>query len=153
MTGGLTAVVGAAFAAAVCLFVDVADAKAAPLMTVLIKPGPASASANTGDVDVVMTIPAFQAAAGRTLFSLSTNMPGAAYAQTVDHVTASDALGAVPLTARARDRAVNAETKGDLGWTSSRAVSGVLTVRYHLPLENIPMLSGGPPPPGRPGWS
>jgi hypothetical protein len=110
-------------------------AQAAPLMTVLIKPGVISAAANTGGVDVVETIPDLQAPAGQTLFSLVTQTPGYAYPQKIGVVTATDAQGDVPLSAQ-----------GGHGqsWTSSRAVSGALTIRYHLPLENIPMLSGGP---------
>ena len=124
------AALGLAFAFGLAL-----QAQATPLMTVLIKPGHIDAAANTGGVDVVETIPDLQVAAGQVLFSLDTQTPGYAYPQKIGVVTATDAQGDMPLSAQSG--------RGET-WTSSRAVSGVLTVRYHLPLENIPMLSGGP---------
>src|SRR5207253_4381554 len=103
---------------------------------ILIKPRAMNESVGKGNVDVSMTIPAVDVAAGAPLFSLSTMVPGASKPQAVEDLTVSDAQGSVPLESR---------NQGVRQWSSTRPVKGELAVRYRLPIENSPMTQGGPP--------
>lgn len=109
-------------------------AVAAPLMTVTIKPGPNSEAENKGTISVTMTLTEVDAPAG-PLLTLGTATPGAGRPQPVVDVSATDASGAVPLTSGGRPGQ----------WSVGRAVKGDLTVKYRLPLENVPPVAGGPP--------
>jgi predicted metalloprotease with PDZ domain len=114
-----------------------AQAAPAPLMTILIAPHAMSDKAGPGDVDVTLQIPDFSASAGKPVLKLGTMVPGMARPQPVTGMTLRDAAGAVPLT-------VSLKGGGD-EWLAGRAVKGDVTVRYRLPIENITLLSGGPP--------
>ena len=108
--------------------------KTAPLMSVLVT-AHAMTETGPGDVDVAMTLPQTDVAAGAPLLKLALRTPGMAYAQPVTQVELRDDEGPVPL-------AGPAET-GD--WRSTRRVRGVLVAHYRLPIENVPILSGAPP--------
>jgi hypothetical protein len=62
--GHMKTFIGVAFGAALSLCATSAFAQAAPLMTVLIKPGKIDETASKGDIDVTMTIPDVSAPAG-----------------------------------------------------------------------------------------
>ena len=127
----------AASYAVLALAISTANAAPAPLMKVLIKSGPISESAGTGDVAVTLSIPGVHVPAGATLLYLDTRVPGMARPQPVSELTVNDALGAASMVLHTKE--------GNCEWTTTRAVEGDLTVRYHLPLENIALLRGGPP--------
>jgi hypothetical protein len=113
------------------------DAAPAPLMTVLIKPGRMSQTAGTGDVEVLLTLPEVHVPAGAALLRLGTMVPGMSKPQPVSELVVSDTQGAAPVVLHLEE--------GNCEWTTTRALEGELKVRYHLPLENIPLVRGGPP--------
>jgi predicted metalloprotease with PDZ domain len=116
--------------------VTASRAQEAPLMTVLIKPGAMSETAGKGDLDVMMTIPGMDVAAGASLLSMGMFVPGLARPQTLSTIEVRDASGSVPLSME----------RGAPGrWTSTRAVKGDVVVSYRLIAENIPAIAGGPP--------
>lgn len=123
---------GAALAA--CLFAASAQAAPAPLMTVLIKPGVLSETAG-GKVDVTITVPAMDVAAGAPLFALPTMAPNMPSQQPRIDVAMTDAEGLVPLGPTA--------ASGSQPWTSTRRVHGDVVVRYRLPIDNA--RGSGPP--------
>ena len=123
---------GAALAA--CLFAASAQAAPAPLMTVLIKPGVLSETAG-GNVDVTITVPAMDVAAGAPLFALPTMAPSMPSQQPRVDLTMTDAEGPVPLGPTA--------AAGSQPWTSTRRVHGDVVVRYRLPIDNA--RGSGPP--------
>jgi predicted metalloprotease with PDZ domain len=106
----------------------------APLMRATIAPGKISEAENKGEVRVTVTAQAVDIAAGDTVMNLATAIPGAGRPQPVVDLVATDSVGPVPLVA-----------SNGKGWTSTRAVKGDLTIRYRLPLENVPPVAGGPP--------
>lgn len=101
-------------------------ADTAPVMKVLISPGPMDQSINHGELKVKVTVPGFDAAPGTPLF----NLP--AYPELV----VTDSKGRVPVTA---------DTDDSGHWKASRAVSGELVIRYRVPVENTPTNGGIPP--------
>ena len=104
-------------------------------MTVLIKPGVMSAAAGKGDLDVTMTIPDMDVAAGAPVLSMGMFVPGLARPQTLASLDVRDASGPIPVsTDRASGR-----------WVATRAVKGDVVVSYRMVAENIPMIAGGPP--------
>lgn len=119
------------------LFAGTLNAAPAPLMTVLIKPGRMSQTAGTGDIEVLLTIPAVHVPAGAALLRLGTMVPGMSKPQPVSDMAVSDAHGAAPMVLHQKE--------GNCEWTTTRALEGDLKVHYHLPLENIPLIRGGPP--------
>lgn len=123
----------AAFAASLVLPAMSAAAEA-PLMTVLIKPGAMSETAG-GSVEVTVTVPAMDVAAGQPLFALPTMAPNMPSPQSRADLTITDVQGAVPL--------VGYSPVGSEAWTSSRRVQGDVTVRYRLPIDNA--RGSGPP--------
>jgi predicted metalloprotease with PDZ domain len=125
------------YAVLAALFAGTVNAAPAPLMKVLIKPGPMSQTAGTGDVEVILTIPEVHIPAGAALLRLGTMVPGMAKPQPVSEMAVSDALGAASMVLHTKE--------GNCEWTTTRALEGDLKVRYHLPLENITLLRGGPP--------
>ncbi|PZQ59444.1 MAG: hypothetical protein DI570_16060 [Phenylobacterium zucineum] len=116
------------------LVAPAAHAAQAPLMTVLIKPGAMSETAG-GNVDVTITVPAMDVAAGQPLFALPTMAPNMPSPQPRTGVTVTDAQGDVPL--------VGAEGAGSAPWTSTRRVQGDVVVKYRLPIDNA--RGSGPP--------
>ena len=116
--------------------VATAQAQEAPLMTVLIKPGAMSEAVGKGDLDVTMTIPGMDVAAGAPFLSMGMFVPGLARPQTLSTIDVRDATGPVSLSTE----------RGAPGrWTSTRAVKGDVVVSYRLVAENIPAIAGGPP--------
>ena len=109
----------------------------APLMTLLVKPGPMSEQAGKGDVDISMTIPAVDSPAGKPLFSMGLYTPGLAHPHSMSDIKVVDAAGVVPMTM--------ASGEGPRRWTPSRAVKGEVKVTYTMTAENVPALVGGPP--------
>ncbi len=116
-----------------------ASAQDAPLLTVLIKPGVMSEAVGTGNLDVLMTIPAMHVAAGAPLLSMGMFVPGLARAQTLSMLSVHDANGAVPITGSGDRNTPPGK------WVATRAVQGDVTVSYRLLAENIPAIAGGPP--------
>jgi hypothetical protein len=112
-------------------------AEPAPRMRVLIKPGPMSEAVGKGDVSIYISIPQVDVPAGAPLLSLSTMVPGSSKPQTVESLTVNDGLGSVPLESR--------NLGGSLRWSSTRAVKGELVIKYREPVENSPIIQGGPP--------
>lgn len=125
------------YAVLAALFAGTVNGAPAPLMTVLIKPGAMSQTAGTGDVEVILTVAEVRVPAGATLLRLGTMVPGMATPQPVSEMAVSDALGPAPVVLHTKE--------GNCEWTVTRALEGDLKVRYHLPLQNIPLLRGGPP--------
>jgi hypothetical protein len=112
-------------------------AEPAPRMRVLITPGPMSEAVGKGDVSIYISIPQVDVPAGAPLLSLSTMVPGSSKPQTVESLTVNDGLGSVPLESR--------NLGGSLRWSSTRAVKGELVIKYREPVENSPIIQGGPP--------
>jgi predicted metalloprotease with PDZ domain len=123
--------------AVLALSANTVNAAPAPLMKVLLEPVPMSQAARTVDVDVIITIPEVHVPAGAVLLRLDTIVPGMAEPQPVSDLAVSDAFGAASVVLHTKE--------GTCEWTTTRALEGDLEVRYHLPIENIPMVRGGPP--------
>jgi len=122
----------------------VADAPdAAPLATVTITPSALGTPEGTGDVAVALSVPGVSAPAGTRLVSIGTIVPGMSRPLVIRDMALADDAGAVPVTAGhgGKGQSDNAED----GWAIGRAVSGTLRVSYHVAVENVPMLRGGPP--------
>jgi hypothetical protein len=117
----------------------VAQAQApGPVMKAVIKPGVLTeADGGKGDVNVTLSVPGMDIAAGEPIASLWTMVPSAAKPQAVSDVKVTDASGAVPVTGRMDG--------GGMKWRSTRAVKGDVTISYRLSLDNTPPLAGGPP--------
>ena len=128
----------AAFTLIASLGATTSHAQTAPLMTVLIKPGVMSEAVGKGDLDVTMTIPSVDVAAGAPFLSMGMFVPGLARAQVLASLDVRDASGPVPLTSP-NDRG------GPGRWVPTRAVKGDVVVTYRLIAENIPAIAGGPP--------
>ena len=111
-----------------------AAAAPAPLMTVLIKPGVMSETAG-GVVEITITVPGMDVAAGAPLFALPNMAPNMPSPQPVEGMAVTDAQGPVTLTATNRD--------GGQSWTAARRVQGEVVVRYRLPIDNA--RGSGPP--------
>jgi predicted metalloprotease with PDZ domain len=125
-----------ALAAIALLGPSMSQAQSAPLMSVLIKPGVMSEAVGKGDLDVTMTIPGMDVAAGAPFLSMGMFVPGLARAQVLQSIEVRDASGPVPVQ----------PGNGAPGrWVSTRAVKGDVVVKYRLLAENIPAIAGGPP--------
>jgi len=110
----------------------------APLMAVRITPGVMSEAAGRGDLDVTVTVPGMDVAAGAPFLSMGMFVPGLARPQELASIEVRDAAGPVPLS--------GGSAPGELGrWVATRAVKGDVEVRYRLIAENIPAIAGGPP--------
>jgi predicted metalloprotease with PDZ domain len=115
----------------------------APLATVTITPSALGSPSGTGDVGVELVVPGVTAASGARLVTIGTMVPGMAHPLKIEGMTLSDGAGLVPLTRGAGGQGPS-DNAND-GWTIGRAVSGTLHVRYHVAVENVPMVRGGPP--------
>jgi predicted metalloprotease with PDZ domain len=111
-------------------------ASPAPLMHVTIRPAHLGETAGKGDVDMTLAIPDAALAAGAKLH-IGTIVPGMARALVVDGMSVADEAGPLPVVAD--------DKNGAIDWTLSRATRGTVTIRYHVAVENVPMLRGGPP--------
>jgi hypothetical protein len=114
-----------------------------PLARLTITPSQLGQPEGTGDVSVAMVVPEVHAAAGTRLITIGTWVPGMSKPLEVIGMSASDDLGAVPLS-RVGGGAGPSDNSND-GWTSVRTVSGTLRIAYHLAIVNVPMVRGGPP--------
>jgi len=114
-------------------------AQSAPLLSVVVKPGPADESRFIGYLDIAMTVPAVSAAAGRPVFSMiHVFANGETAAKTLQLQEARDAQGTLTLTPH--------DTNGLRNWSADRAVAGDVTVRYRVPIDNTPPAFGSGPP-------
>lgn len=122
-------------------------APAAKPLVLTLQPGPLKQTddidAGSGVVDVTMTIPEVQAAAGAPLFKLPRVVANVeTVAVTLKELKARDGFGDVPLTA--------SDVKGPNGpvrhWASTRDVQGDLVVHYQAPIDNKPPARGSAPP-------
>lgn len=129
--------------AAAALVAPAAWAQDPAPLTVLLKPGPADQPDGVGHLDVTVTIPAVDAAAGAPLLTLPIVIANTAtVADTLTGLTAIDAAGPVPLTIK-DDPVALAYSRH---WTANRAVKGELVVRYRAPIDNTPPKRGSGPP-------
>jgi predicted metalloprotease with PDZ domain len=126
--------VGAALAAT--LIAGSTAAAPAPLMKVLIKPSAMNDVVGKGVVDVTLSVPDMDVAAGAPLLSLAVRVPGMAKPLTVEDLSVTDATGLAPVTSPSGE---------ERSWTSARAIKGDIVVRYRLPIENTTPTQGGPP--------
>lgn len=129
--------------AVAALVAPAAWAQPAPQLTVLLKPGPADQPDGVGYLDVTVTIPAMDVAAGAPLLNLPIVIANTAtVADSLTGLTATDASGAVPLNAK-DDPVAQAYLRR---WTAGRPVKGDLVVRYRAPIDNTPPKRGSGPP-------
>lgn len=112
-----------------------ATAGAAPLMTILVRPG-AMSEARGGNVDIILSIPQVDFPADATFLKIGTRVPGMAGPQPVSDLVVTDASGPARMTAHS--------TSDTLQWSAPRALKGAVTVRYRIPIHNITLLAGGP---------
>ena len=114
-------------------------------MTVRLAPGPMDAATGRGALDVTLTLPGVDIAAGAPLLTLPIVIANTdTVANTLTGLTASDAAGPVPL--RSTDDPVAIAYSRH--WTASRAVHGDLVVRYRAPVDDTPPARGSGPPYG-----
>jgi hypothetical protein len=110
-------------------------ANAAPLMRILIRSG-AMSETRGGNVEVTLSIPDVHFPAGATFLKLGTMVPGMVKPQPVEDLKVRDATGMARLVAHSGH--------GMLLWSTVRALKGAVTVKYRIPVENIPLVAGGP---------
>jgi len=124
-----------------------AAAQAPKPLVLVLQPGPLKETddidAGSGVVDVTMTIPNVQAAAGVPLFKLPRVVANVeTIALTLKDLVVRDGFGEVPLAAR--------DVKGTDGpvrhWSSTREVQGDLVIHYQAPIDNKPPARGAAPP-------
>ncbi|MGH8291129.1 MAG: hypothetical protein ACREV7_19350 [Steroidobacteraceae bacterium] len=104
-------------------------------MKILIRSGVMSESRG-GNLEVTLSIPDVNFPAGTTFLKIGTMVPGMANAQPVRDMVVRDARGPA--------RMLSEQRNGNLEWSTVRALKGEVTVRYRIPLENIPLVAGGP---------
>jgi predicted metalloprotease with PDZ domain len=131
------------FAMAAAAAATAVAAQTPPEFGVLLKPGPMDQSAGRGFVDVTLTIPQADVAAGAPLLTLPVVIANTdTVATTLTGLKATDALGEIPLTAK-DDPAAIAYARH---WIAGRAVKGDVTVTYRAPVDNTPPKRGSSPP-------
>ena len=120
-----------------------AGAQPAPELVVRLAPGPVDAAAGKATVDVTLSIPAADRAAGAPLLTLPVVIANTdTIANTLTGLTVTDALGPVPLSIRDDPVAIAYARH----WIAGRAVKGEVTVRYRAPVDNTPPSRGSGPP-------
>lgn len=118
-------------------------AQTPPEFGVVLKPGPMDSAASRGFVDVTLTIPQVDAAAGAPLLTLPVVIANTdTIANTLQELKATDALGDVPLTIKDDPVAIAYGRH----WLAGRAVRGDLVVTYRAPVDNTPPKRGSGPP-------
>lgn len=125
---------GWALGSVVALFATTAHA--APLMRILIRAGAMSESKG-GNIDVTLSVPDVNVPAGAPFLKIGTKVPGMLTAQPVRDMVVTDAAGTAPMECRTTD-------DGSLEWRSVRGLKGEVKVSYRIPVENIPLVAGGP---------
>ncbi len=132
----------AAFAAAIAL-IPSAAAQDQPSMTVTIRPGPMDEAVGTGFVDIQLTLTADGTAAGAPLLAMPVVLANTeSAARNLLNLEAVDARGPLDLIAHDDPEALLFHRH----WTATRAVTGALTVRYRVPIDNSPPRRGAGPP-------
>ena len=118
-------------------------AQTPPELGVVLKPGPMDSDRGLGHVDVTLTIPQVDAAAGASLLTLPVVIANTdTIANTLTGLKATDALGEVPLTVKDDPVAIAYARR----WLAGRAVKGDLVVTYRAPVDNTPPKRGSGPP-------
>jgi predicted metalloprotease with PDZ domain len=120
-----------------------ASAQTSPQITVRLAPGAMDPATGRGVVDVTLTLPGVDVAAGAPLLTLPIVIANTdTVANTLTGLTATDAAGPVPLRST-DDPAAIAYSRH---WTATRAVHGDLVVRYQAPVDDAPPARGSGPP-------
>ncbi|QNA83168.1 hypothetical protein G4G27_03450 [Sphingomonas sp. So64.6b] len=99
-----------------------------PELTILLKPMALDTAAGTATLDVTMTVPAMDVAAGQKLFTQQNMAPRMAGPQELADLTVSDAQGTAAI-----------ESDNGMGlrsWTTKRGVNGTMTVHYLARIDN-----------------
>lgn len=121
----------------------VVQAQAAPELRLTLAPGPMDAAAGRGYVDVRLTIPQADVAAGAPLMTLPVVIANTdTVAETLQHLNAVDAAGEIPLSVRDDPPAIAYARH----WIAGRRVRGDVTVTYRAPVDNTPPKRGSGPP-------
>jgi len=132
-----------AFAVTAAAAATAVHAQAPPEFGVVLAPGPMDAAAGRGHVDVTLTIPQVDAAAGAPLLTLPVVIANTdTIATTLQGLKASDALGEIPLTVKDDPVAIAYARH----WLAGRAVKGDVRVTYRAPVDNTPPKRGSGPP-------
>ncbi len=112
-------------------------------MTVLLAPGHMDEKAGRGFVDVTLTLPGSDAAAGTPLLTIPIVIANTdTIATTLTNLKVTDASGPVALSVK-DDPAAIAYSRH---WTALRPIHGELVVRYRAPVDNTPPARGSGPP-------
>lgn len=118
-------------------------AQTPPELGVVLKPGAMDQAAGKGFVDVTLTIPQVDAAAGAPLLTLPVVIANTdTVATTLTGLKAVDALGEIPLGVKDDPVAIAYARH----WLAGRAVKGDVTVTYRAPVDNTPPKRGSGPP-------
>ena len=110
-------------------------AETPPEFGVVLRPGGIDAAAGRGFVDVTLTVPQVDVAAGAPLLTLPVVIANTdTVANTLTGLKVTDALGDVPVTAKDDPVAIAYARH----WLAGRAVKGDVTVTYRAPVDNTP---------------
>jgi hypothetical protein len=119
------------------------QALAAPQMAVHLTPGPIDAAVGRSHVGVRLTFTDVDVSAGKPLLTLPIIIANTeTVATTLTALTASDALGPIPLTVEDDPPALAYSRR----WITGRAVKGEVAVSYQAPVDNTPPRRGSGPP-------
>lgn len=113
----------------------------APALSVIITSGTADTNGHVHYIDVAMTVPDATAIAGAPVFWMPyivANVESAARTLAIGQV--SDVKGELVLSPQ------DAEKGTQRVWIAARDVSGSLTIRYRVPVDNTPSAIGTGPP-------
>jgi hypothetical protein len=115
-----------------------------PWLTVTLKPGKPDEGGNIDFVDVTIRAEQVKADPGHPLLSLPTVVANVqTVAPDINHLSASDDAGPIPLTVN--DDNSTGETPRR-SWLAGRVVNGSITVQYRAPISNLPNPRGAAPP-------
>lgn len=118
-------------------------AETPPEFGVVLRPGGIDAAAGRSFVDVTLTVPQVDVAAGAPLLTLPVVIANTdTVANTLTGLKVTDALGDVPVTAKDDPVAIAYSRH----WLAGRAVKGDVTVTYRAPVDNTPPKRGSGPP-------
>jgi hypothetical protein len=136
---------GASFALVAALSAATAVSGAAPVertLTVAISAPAPHASGRIPWIEIELKVSSFEAARGAQLLQLPLvldNVEGVA--AVLQNLSAADARGALALAFHD----TTAATETDRSWSSDRPVAGGLTVRYRVPISDVPNVRGAAP--------
>ena len=115
-----------------------------PRLTITLKPGTPDERGNINFVDVIERIEKVKADAGNPLLSLPTAVANVqTVALSIEHLSASDDAGSIPLTVRDDQKASETQRRT---WLAGRAVDGSIDMQYRVPITNLPNPLGAAPP-------